>query len=177
MSEPIDFLKVIQQFVAVDAVGITALRNQGLGVLRATREFLCNVDLRTVPTSSQQHYQEWLDSTTEAILAVLPVQNRPWGTARKALNLFMRACICEHHLRIAYGLDKVERWAEIPVDGVMARALKKEAGRGVLPLWRGLKHLKRVDHRPFQDFAIQYASSLGLPAPVYLDNYLWFTNR
>lgn len=177
MSEPIEFLKVIQQFVAVDAVGITALRNQGAGVLRATRRFLCNLDLAATPTSSQWEYQRWLDITTDAILSALPVENDPWGTARKALNLFMRACICDHHLRGAYGLDKIEGWAEIPVDGVMARALKKKAGRGVLPCWRGLKHLKKADHQPFQEFAIQYARDLGLPAPVYLDNYLWFINR
>jgi hypothetical protein len=177
VPEAVDFLRVIQQFVAVDAVGITAMRNQGPGVLRAARGFLCNLDLSAVPTSSQQQYQAWLDATTDAILSALPVRNRPWGTARKALNLFMRACVCDYHLRCAYGLDMIEQWAEIPVDGVVACALKKQAGRGVLPRWQGLKHLKKADHQPFQEFAIRYARELGLPAPVYLDNYLWFINR
>jgi len=177
MPKPMDFLRVIQRFMAIDAVGVSALRNQGPGVLRAARDFLGKLDLAAIPTSSQQKYQKWLDTKTDAILSVLPVRNHPWGTARKALNLFMRACIYSHHLRSTYNLGKIERWAEIPVDGIVAKALKKKAGRRFLPRWRGLKHLKKEEHQQFQAFAIQYAHEMKLPATVYLDNYLWVINR
>jgi hypothetical protein len=82
-----------------------------------------------------------------------------------------------HYLRRAYGLGKVSRWLEVPLDGVVARELKKEAGRGVLPRWPGLEHLKKADSEKFQRHARVQAATCKLPATVFLDNYLWLRGR
>ena len=173
----IDFMKLMQDFVAVGALGGNALRNQEPGVVTTIQAHLATLPLRDVPSTSAESYELWLDSRTEEILSGLRVEVRPWGTVRKALNLFMRACICDFYLRGQYALERVEPLAEMPLDGVVAIALKREAGRGRLPVWPGLKRLTSDAHRRFQAFATGYAQRLGLPARVYLDNYLWLKNR
>lgn len=177
LNQPIDLTAVIQEFMAVTAPAGNALRNQERGVVRKIQEQLRLVDLDGVPLDSAEEYEQWLDARTEDILRALQVKIRPWGTVRKAINLFMRACICDHHLRVRYTLERVEPLAEMPLDCIVADALKREAGRGRLPVWPGLKHLDKEAHRKFQVFAAAHTKRLGLPARVYLDYYLWLRNR
>ena len=173
-----DLIRVIQRFVAVDAVGPSAMRGQGRGVLPAVQEHLGDLDLRGVP-KTQRGFGRWLDRQTETTLSALKgiAPGRPWGTARKAVNLFLRGCLYNHYLRETYSLGRMEPWLEIPLDGVVARALKRLAGRGALPVWRGLKHLTPEESARFQDFVAKRAQAVGLPARVFLDHDLWLSNR
>ena len=177
MNGQIDFARLLQEFNAVAALGGNALRNQERGVVRAIQTCLADIQLRDIPDTPAEAYEEWLDHRTGEILGGLQVQVRPWGTVRKAINLFMRACICDHYLRREFYLERIEPLAEIPLDGIVAGALKRRAGHGQLPVWVALKWLKKDEHRKFQVFAAEYARELHLPARVYLDNYLWLENR
>jgi hypothetical protein len=122
-------------------------------------------------------YEHWLDLQTDEILSSMPDGTRPWGTVRKAMNLFMRACISDHYLRANLNLDRYETWAELPLDSIVAIALKRAAGRGQLPQWPGLKHLDRETHKEFQEFALRYTQELELPARIFLDYRLWLKGR
>ena len=102
---------------------------------------------------------------------------RPWGTARKAINLFLRACVHSYYLRKEYGLRAIKRWLEIPLDSVVARAMKRRAGRGALPAWPGLKHISEEDYAEFQTYGVEWAKSFGLPTTVDLDMSLWLNYR
>lgn len=180
-SEP-DLIAITQEYMAVDMTGGTALRNQEPGVVAGLRIGLCKVSLAGVAeTIDIGAYERWLDDQTDTLLdsvdASVRVSTRPWGTARKALNLFMRGCICDHLLRGAYQLDRVEPAAELPLDGVVATRLRQLAGRGKLPEWPGLKHLTRADHRLFQTFASQETEKCGMRARIYLDYLLWLRAR
>ena len=93
------------------------------------------------------------------------------------MNLFLRSCLYNHYLRKAYGLSAIESWLEIPLDSVVAKALRREATSGELPPWPGLKHLTPEAHARFQSYADKSAKHRGLPARVLLDNYLWLDNR
>lgn len=86
----VKFIKQVQCKVAVSAVGPSALRGQGTGVLYSVQKRLKNIDLSSLPTENQEEFKKWLDQQTDAILRKLPVDNKPWGAARKALNLFLR---------------------------------------------------------------------------------------
>jgi hypothetical protein len=169
---------MIQHYVAIDAVGTSAMRSQGRGVLHVMQEHLVPLSLRGIP-KTRRGFGRWLDSQTEAALVALEglAPERPWGTARKALNLFLRGCLYNHYLRKNYGLARTEPWLEIPLDGVVARALKKLAGRGKLPVWHGLKRLRPEQSARFQEFAAKHARTVGLPARVFLDHDLWIANR
>ena len=173
----IDLISMIQQFTAVDSVGVSAMRNQGPGVLKAVQRYLSPLQLDDIPVKSENEFGVWLAGQTEGLLRAMPLDTRPWGTARKALNLFLRGCLYNHYLRRHYRLDHIEHWLEIPLDSVTAKALKREAGRGQLPQWPGLKHLRKQTSDKFQAYARTYSESVGLPARIFVDNYLWLKNR
>lgn len=171
---PHNFIPTVQHKVAVTAIGPSALRRQGKGVLGSSQRFLASISLPRIPKSSVARF--WLDRQTNDLLADLPVNGRPWGAARKAINLFLRDALYNQYLNRQYGLDKIESWLEIPLDSAVARGLKSAAGRGILPHWPGLKHLDPDVSNEFQSFAIAHAQTLGIKR-VHLDMYLWLENR
>lgn len=174
--KPKDFITTLQRMVAVTAVGPSALRGQGKGVLGAAQDFLARLSLARLPKSNAKRFRAWLDRRTEALLDVLPVENRPWGAARKAVNLFLRDALYNQYLCSHFKLQSVEPWLEVPLDSAVARGLKSRGKRGELPQWPGLKNLKSNVSDRFQDFATQYAEQKDV-ARVHLDMYLWLENR
>ncbi len=177
MAHNIDLITLAQEFIAVEAVGGNVLRNQERGVVADISKRLKFIQLKSIPLNTAQSYEKWLDSQTNEILDHLNVKVRPWGTVRKALNLFIRRCIWDYRLRSAYNLDKIERWTEIPLDSKVATKLKQLAGRGKLPAWPGLKRLTREENQQFQAFAAIYANENGFLSRADLDAHLWLENR
>jgi hypothetical protein len=175
--KPKDFITTVQRKVAFTAVGPSALRGQGKGVLRASQDFLSQMSLSRAPKSSAKRYQLWLDRQTELLLNILPIKNRPWGAARKAINLFLRDALYNKYLSKHFNLQSIEAWFEIPLDSAVAKGLKKlHSKRGELPAWPGLKNLRPNISESFQVFASKQALSKGI-ARVHLDMYLWLDNR
>ena len=56
-----DFLKTMQEKVAVSAVGPSALRGQGKGVLSATQQVLKGIELLNLAADRQENFLSWLD--------------------------------------------------------------------------------------------------------------------
>ena len=170
------FIKTLQRKVAFTAIGPSALRGQGKGVLRASQDFLADIPLTRVPKSSPKKFYLWLDRQTELLLDVLPIKNRPWGAARKAINLFLRDALYNQYLNKEFQLQLIETWLEIPLDRAVAKGLKSQSNRGELPRWPGLKNLKPNISDSFQLFASKKANLKNL-ARIHLDMYLWLDNR
>lgn len=172
-------LGMIQQFAAIEAIGTSAVRGQPAGTKKAIQRVLSRTKLSRMPRRNRVLFERWLDRQTERIRHRPPSRAKPWGVARKALNLFLRDCLYNHYLRTSYGLTSVERWLEVPLDGVVGRALRRKAkAQGVaLPQWPGLKRITAEAGDQFQAFAEEFADCVDLPARVFLDNYLWLTNR
>lgn len=173
---PTTFLSTVQHKVAVTAVGPSALRSQGEGVLGAAQGFLASMSLARIPKSREARFRDWLDRQTEALLGRLPIEGRPWRAARKAINLFLRDTLYNLYLNRAFLIEKIEPWLEVPLDSAVARGLRSRAGRGVLPRWPGLKHLRSGVSEVFQSFASEQADTFGIER-VHLDMYLWLENR
>lgn len=174
--KPKDFITTLQRKVAFTAVGPSALRGQGKGVLRASQDFLAQMSLARIPKSSAKSFQLWLDGQTESLLDTLPIKNRPWGAARKAVNLFLRDALYNQYLCKQFKLLSIESWLEIPLDSAVAKGLNLQSNRGELPRWPGLKNLKPNISEGFQVFASKQAN-LKRVARVHLDMYLWLDNR
>ena len=174
--KPNDFITTLQRKVAFTAVGPSALRGQGKGVLRTSQDFLAQISLTRVPKSSAKRYQLWLDRQTELLLNRLPIKNRPWGAARKAINLFLRDALYNKYLSKQFKLQSIETWFEVPLDSAVAKGLKLHSNRGELPRWPGLKNLKPNISEAFQVFASKQAILKGI-ARVHLDMYLWLDNK
>jgi len=166
----------MQRRTGVTAVGPSALRGQGKGVLKVTQVYLGTIDLSQIPISTQDEYTAWLDEHTNALLKKLPIRNRPWGAARKALNLFMRDTLYNKYLNDHYRIYKLESWMEVPLDSAVVKGLKRRAGRGRLPYWPGLKNLKPDVSAIFQKYATKDAKMKNVTR-IHLDVYLWMENR
>ncbi len=171
-----DFITTLQRKVAFSAVGPSALRGQGKGVLRASQDFLARISLARVPKSSTKRFQLWLNRQTELLLGSFPIKNRPWGAARKAINLFLRDALYNKYLSRQFKLQSIETWLEVPLDSAVVKGLKLHSNRGELPRWPGLKNLKPKVSEDFQVFASKQAHLKGI-ARVHLDMYLWLANR
>jgi hypothetical protein len=180
--KPPDFMRQMHCRIGVTAVGPSTLRGQGKGVLRATQVFLTQLNLNEIPLVSERGFHDWLDTQTESLLGVLQekagIENRPWGAARKALNLFLRDILYNQYLNRHFRLDRLESWLEIPLDRVVAEGLQKRAVKANrnLPRWPGLKELKSGDSERYQSYALECARQEGIER-VHLDAYLWIENR
>lgn len=169
------FIYDLLRKTAISAVGASAFRGQGKGAVGRMRRGLEKLDLSGVrKLSKETTFRNWLDEKTDELAKRGKVR---WGTARKALNLFLRDCLYSRYLCPRFGFKKVERWMEIPLDSVIAKELKRRSGRRtLLPPWKGLKGLRREDSRRFQDFARELARDEGM-ARVHLDVGMWVENR
>jgi hypothetical protein len=122
-------------------------------------------------------YTRWLDAHTRQLQKKLGGRPDQWGVARKAMNLFMRQCLYNTYLSRKFRLARFQKQMEIPLDRRVAHGLGKDARKRKLklPPWRGLIGLDEDGEtsRKFQDYAKDLAPRKGLPARVFLDNYLW----
>ena len=166
----------MQHKVAVSAVGPSSLRGQGKGVLSATRTFLKKVSLVKIHKFDRKRFEIWLDRQTESLLDILPIKNRPWGAARKAINLFLRDALYNRYLCRHYQISKIESMLEVPLDSVIAKSLKQLGQRGQLPSWPGLKRLTKPVSKQFQAFASEIADVKKIKR-IHIDMYLWLENR
>lgn len=174
--KPNDFISTLQRKVAVTAVGPSALRGQGKGVLAATQEFLPKIDLDGLPKSYPKSFESWLNRQTNRLLDTLPIKSKPWGAARKAINLYLRDALYNQYLCRRFRINRVESWLEIPLDSVVAKGLKRANKRGELPSWPGLKWLTKSVSNQYQEFASELSNRMKIER-VHLDIYLWLENR
>ena len=99
-----------------------------------------------------------------------PARN-DWGAARKALNLTLRDILYNQYLQEALGFNRIEKWLELPIDGFVAKAIRKGT-ESRLPVWRGIKHLTKQDSEDYQRAAREIAVRMS---PIRLD-ILFFRN-
>lgn len=87
-------LRAIQQRNARVAIGSSAMRGAGIkGVIETARLFLGRLGLSRFGTTSRERFDRQLNLTTQRLVRRLPAQSRPWGLARKGLNIFLRDCL------------------------------------------------------------------------------------
>jgi len=172
-----EFIRDLQRFTALSAVNVTALRRQGVGVIGRIQDYLAKLDLSGLSAlHDEDGFGLWLQNTTQGMVSSKGGPEIRWGAARKALNLFLRDALYSKYLSRQYVLEHVEKWLEVPLDSVVAQYLKREAGRGQLPVWNGLRHLRPEESEQFQRYASRLARQRGL-ARVHLDVGIWVNNR
>jgi len=177
MKKDAQFYRDMQRYIAVTTIGPSTLRNQGAsGVIEAAQEHLAAVEVSAFSAPNEDDFLATLSAQTERLRAALPLGAQNWGAARKALNLFLRDICYNRFLCERHALAQSEEWMEIPLDGLVARALKRRAGRGNLPRWPGLNQLTPGVSGSFQVFAREFAASKGI-SRVHLDMRLWTEER
>jgi len=166
-------LKLMQQYLAAIAITASTLRNQGAeGVVEAARNFLARLKLDKLNKIQPFEYPTLLNRWTNVLKRKLPDGAQNWGTARKALNVFMVQLFTHKYLAERYALAKFCDVLETPLDSQSTKKLRQEAGRGRLPIWKGIKDLTPDDSAAYQNYAAEYARERGIPRAC-LDIVLW----
>jgi hypothetical protein len=168
-----EFLRLVQHRVANVAIGPSTLRNQGAsGVNNAARRFLASLDLRELSRIEPADYPRLLARWTGALVEQLPTRARKWGTARKAINVFMVEVFLNRFLAGEYGLDRFGDVLETPLDSEANKHMKRLGGQGQLPGWYGIVRLTPADSESFQTYASALAAKYELRRAT-LDLILW----
>jgi hypothetical protein len=173
-----DLVDRIQRFVADTCVDVTMLRCQGPDVARKIIGYLGEHSdmLAEFAACEPNGFGQRLDEQTQAVLHILKplVPGKgPWGTVRKALNIYLRSALYNCFLRDRYGLERLETLFEIPLDSRVANGLRAEPEGKQLKAWPGLKYLKKEQSDLCQACALKVAQRKQLPARVYLDHEMW----
>jgi hypothetical protein len=171
------FLALMQQYLTT-CIGPSTLRNQGAkNVIRAARQYLgLNLDLTRLSVSNEEEFLRVLDEMTVELVDRFPKPARHWGAARKAINIFLREVCYNRFLAEAYVLKRLEEWLEIPVDKLVAGALRRLDSAKRLPQWQGIKASTPEINQRYQQFAREIAVEKGLSRAA-LDMHLWLHER
>ena len=168
-----EFLELMQRYEANISIGGSTLRNQGAeGVAEAAREFLSALNLSELKNIKPADYPSILEKWTSDLKAKLPDGAKNWGTARKAINVFMVQVFLNKYLAEEYGIGKFQDVLETPLDSYAADGLKKIADDGQLPKWDTIKRLTTKSSKEYQERASQVAQQKGLTRAC-LDIILW----
>jgi hypothetical protein len=171
------FLEAIQSRTARVAVGASTVRGpKNAGVMQASRGFLRTLPLGPFGVADDVAFRAALDRSTQELRDTLPEEARSWGLARKILNIFLRDCLYTVYLREAYTLEHSEPYYELPLDSVVAKALRSEPQGRTLTRWPGVSHLTPAISEAYQKFASNSARSRAVER-VHLDAFLWSISR
>ena len=168
-----DLVRNLQKLEAQLAVGPSTARGQGQGgIVNNLRESLFRVPLRRFSGIDDLRFATLLDTETDRIRRGLPPLARSWGLARKCLNIFLRDCTYNVHLRKAFKLSSIEALLEVPLDRKVVSEIKAEFPKRALPFWRGVRHLDPGESEVFQVAASEIATVWSIDR-IHLDAAFW----
>ena len=176
-----EFLDNIKRYEANISIGPSTLRNQGApGVIKAARNFLVECDLTELKKIKPSEYADILEKWTCDLIIKLPKKANKWGTARKAINVFMIQIFFNRYLAKEYGLEKFKDALETPLDSYADKGLRnwleKLNSKMEIPEWEGIKNLKVEKSKQYQECASYVAKENGL-SRACLDIILWRINE
>lgn len=168
-----EFLELMQRYEANISIGGPTLRNQGAkGVAEAAREFLSALNLSELKNIKPADYPSILEKWTSDLKTKLPDGAKNWGTARKAINVFMVQVFLNKYLAEEYGIGKFQNVLETPLDSYAVDGLNRLNPTAQLPGWDSIKRLTDEPSEEYQECASQVAQQKGLTRAC-LDIILW----
>ena len=168
-------VRQMQDYVAETCIGASAMRNQGgKGLVKTCRDFFKKLDLSRIPRRQTQ-FEKWLDFKTYQLRAKFPRRAQKFGTARKALNLFLRSAAYNFLLDRKYSLESLLPMLEVPLDHDVAYNLRTR-DQSLPRKWPGLKWITDAQHGEYQRSAGQLANEWRL-CRVHLDVFFYRNNE
>jgi hypothetical protein len=151
-------LRILRHRIARGSISRSTLRGQGAkGVVACARQYLEKVRLWKYSVDSREDFLNILNIETKRLQKSLPKGAQNWGAARKAINIFLREVLYNHHLARSYQLRKIERFLEVPLDGNVGRALCRTPEGRDLPRWTTIKSLTKGKSDLYQAVARRVA--------------------
>jgi hypothetical protein len=137
---------------------------------------LKKIKLEEFQCRTAEDFDKILDKHTTTLsrkIKLLDPKSEYWGSARKAINLFLAGVVYHSFLRKEYRLNQTEKFLEVPLDSQVANKLISIAGENNdLPRWNTIKRLTPEDSKQYQDFAGRYAKKIGCTR-IQLDILFW----
>jgi hypothetical protein len=163
------FIQEMQRRIAQTSIGPSSLRNQGApGIIDKCRNFCEKLALYKY---NPKTFTNQLNKDTRKLLKILKKDEKSWGTARKALNLFLRDAFYNVYLSKKYKLYKVEHLLEIPLDNDVANKINNSK---YVQKWKHIKNTSEEDNTKFQDAALKIAKKNKVfKHRVHLDLIFW----
>ena len=163
--------------IAETSIGASTLRGHPEGTIQSVRDYLKTIKLEEFQCRTGDDFGKVLDKHTAALskkIKAFDSRSEYWGSARKALNLFLGNAAYHSVLRKEYRLDRIEKYLEVPLDKQVATGLISLAEKRSLslPKWRTIKGLLPEDSNLYQGFASSCAKELGCTR-IQLDLLLW----
>jgi hypothetical protein len=163
--------------IAETSIGFSTLRGHPSKTISTSRTYLKKLALDDFQCTSVKDFNAVLDKHTIRLskqIKKLDYRFAFWGSARKALNLFLGNAAYHAILRKEYRLDRIEKYLEVPLDKQVASGLITLAEeRDIsLPKWKTIKGLLPDESNLIQSFANSYAKELGCTR-IQLDLLLW----
>ena len=166
-----EFLTAIQRYVAVSAIGVTAVRGSTRGVLKWLVRSRPKVDLTDFSVTDKARFRAALYvQTSDSSIAFLKEGKRgvslerpSTSSARRLLQLLPPHCV-----RVDQGRVVVRGSAGFHGCGIAAQAESSGAG----PAWSTVKGLSPSQNAAYQEALRALGAYLGVAA-VHLDSMLW----
>ncbi|MBK8419789.1 hypothetical protein [Candidatus Villigracilis saccharophilus] len=162
--------------VAETSIGASTLRGHPEGTIKKVRNYLKTIKLEEFQCETAEDFGKVLDKHTIALsrkIKALDHRSEYWGSARKALNLFLGSVAYHAVLRKEYRFDRTEKFLEVPLDSQVANKLFSLSGElDDLPKWKTIKGLSSGNSKKFQDFANRYAKRKECTR-IQLDVIFW----
>lgn len=162
------------------SISPAALRGHPEGTVGVAISYLLGMNLQGFKSIDEERFLSLLGEYTLRLqqeIRKISIAAQYWGSARKAINLFLENACYHTVLRAEYELDKLAAYLEVPLDNEVASGLRAAANeRGIaLPRWPRLKGLSPETSAKYQDFARKYANELNC-LRVELDLLFWRAN-
>ena len=166
--------------IAETSIGVSTLRGHPANTISTARDYLKELNLEEFQCSSARDFNKVLDKHTIRLskqIQKLDHRFAYWGSARKALNLFLGDAAYHAILRKEFHFDRIEKYLEVPLDSQVANGLISLAEeRNVnLPTWETIRGLLSENSNLYQNFASSYAKEIGC-SRIQLDLLLWRNN-
>src|SRR4051812_35849283 len=116
-----DLLNAIRIRAVRVAITSFSMRGQGPpGTIDSIRACLVGMSLQAFAVPDGPEFRTQLDRATKEVQRALPKEARRWGTARKALNIYLRDAMYCVYLDEAVHLRRAEKLLELPLDSLTA---------------------------------------------------------
>lgn len=146
-------------------------------MVQNARDHVKTIDLRCLAQAGHAGFVEILDRETKAMLGSFPSSAHvKWGSARKAINLFLRSVVYNRDLCEEYRLRRIRPWLEVPLDKDVAIRLKDQPEGVGLPKWPGVGKLSEETSAEYQNVSSIVSRRLRV-SRVDLDVFYWRSLR
>ena len=189
----------IKTFLINTAIGPSAVRNQGNGIIAPIRwalgkHFDFDVFFDALLSDNDRHFTTYLNRITQHVAGLQGFNDKEnqftdsivqWGTARKCINLFFRAVVYSGHVWEEYGLHDHDftpfspyKRLELPLDSYAIDGLSRKCqeldiqyNAGLLDNFR-IIHLNESVSKQLQSLAQRVSEQIGY-CRVDLDIDFW----